>query len=95
MAAILWRNLADTEFGGAVLASSWIATAPPSRLQNPHTLRRWKGRNGAAESILVTWATPQTFDSIGLMKLAVTSRRHDARHVVWLPLGVSGCLAST
>ena len=72
MAAILYRNLADAEFGGAVTASSWIATAPPSRLQNPHTLRRYKGRNGAAESILVTWATPQTFDSIGLMKAAVT-----------------------
>jgi hypothetical protein len=70
MAAILWRNLADTEFGGSVTASSWIATSPPTRLQNPHTLRRWKGRNGAAESILVTWTTEQTFDSIGLMKLA-------------------------
>ena len=72
MAAILWRNLADTDFGGAVLASSWVATAPPSRLQNPHTLRRWKGRNGAAESILVTWATAQTFDTIAVEKLAVT-----------------------
>ena len=72
MAAILWRNLADTDFGGAVLASSWVATAPPSRLQNPHTLRRWKGRNGAVESILVTWATAQTFDTIAVEKLAVT-----------------------
>ena len=70
MAAILWRNLADTEFGGTVTASSWIADAPPSRLQNPHTLRRWKGRNGAAESILVTWDTAQTFDTIAVEKLA-------------------------
>lgn len=70
MAAILYRNLADVEFGGSVTASSWIADAPPSRLQNPHTLRRWKGRNGAAEYILATWATAQTFDTIAIEKLA-------------------------
>lgn len=70
MAAILWENLADS---GTVSASSGLASAPATMLQNQHTTRRWKGRNGAAESILLTWSTAQSFDTISLERCAVVS----------------------
>lgn len=66
-AAILWENLADS---GTVSASSGLASAPATSLQNEHTTRRWKGRNGASESILCTWADAQDFNSISLERCA-------------------------
>lgn len=66
--AILYQNLADD---GTVAASSWIAAAPPSVLQNAHVTRRWKGNNGAAEYISVTWPTAQSIDTIALFGCAV------------------------
>lgn len=66
--AILYQNLADD---GVVSASSWIAAAPPSVLQNTHVTRRWKGSNGAAEYILVTWSSAQSIDTIALFGCAV------------------------
>lgn len=68
MAAMMIRNLADE---GSISVSSSYASAPGSRLQNQHTTRRWKGRNGAAEFILVTWPTAQSLDYIGLERCAV------------------------
>jgi len=64
-AAILYRNLADE---GAVTASSWIAAAPPATLQDPHTTRRWKGRNGDAESITLSFSSAQLIDTVALIK---------------------------
>lgn len=69
-AAIMWENLADS---GTVSASSGLASAPASMLQNQHTTRRWKGRNGALESILLTWSEAQGFDTISLERCAVVS----------------------
>lgn len=66
--AVLYQNLADD---GEVTASSWIASAPPSTLQNVHVTRRWKGSNGAAESILITWPSAQSIDTIALFGCAV------------------------
>ncbi len=66
-AQILFRNLADD---GSVTASSWIASAPPARLQNHHTTRRWQGRNGDTESVLLTWDSAQSIDCVALFKCA-------------------------
>jgi hypothetical protein len=66
-AQIVYQNLADD---GAITASSWLASAPPSRLQNHHTTRRWQGRSGDTESILLTWSAAQTIDCIALFKCA-------------------------
>jgi hypothetical protein len=66
-ARVLWRNLADS---GTVTASSWIASAPPSTLQNVHRNRRWKGRNGPSEYILVDLGSAQSIDFIGLFGCA-------------------------
>jgi hypothetical protein len=66
-AAIVRTNLADA---AAVTASSWLTTALPSRLQNPHTLRRWQGTSGSSEWISATFSTNQSIDSIALLKCA-------------------------
>jgi hypothetical protein len=66
-ACIVYENLADD---GTITTSSNIAAAPPSFMQNAHTTRRWQGRNGASESILLTWSTAQSIDTIGLFKCA-------------------------
>ncbi len=65
--AILYENIADT---AVITASSWIAAAPPSTLQNPHVTRRWKGTSGATEYILASWSAPQSIDTIALLGLA-------------------------
>jgi hypothetical protein len=66
-AAIVYDNLADA---GTVTASSWIAAAPPTMLQNAHTTRRWQGRNGSTEYILLVFGAQQEIDTIGLFKCA-------------------------
>lgn len=65
--ALLSDNLADD---ATVTASSWIISAPPSRLQNAHTSRRWQGSSGATEYVLATWTTAQSIDVIELLKCA-------------------------
>lgn len=65
--AILYENLVDS---GIVTASSWIASAPPSTLQNKHVTRRWQGSNTASEYIVVNWSESQTIDTIGLFGAA-------------------------
>ena len=67
-AAVLYDNLADI---GTVTASSWIAAAPPATVQNAHVSRRWKGSNGSAEHLLLTWDSEQLVDTIALLGLAV------------------------
>jgi len=62
-AAILYDNLADA---ATVSASSWIASAPPTMLQNPHVRRRWKGRNGASEYILCDFGSEVSIDTVAL-----------------------------
>ena len=48
-------------------ASSWIAAAPPWMLQNHHVRRRWKGRNGFAEYILLDLGAANAIDVIALL----------------------------
>jgi hypothetical protein len=67
MAAIVYENLADA---AEVSASSWIAAAPPERLQNHHTTRRWKGRNGDTEFITAAFAAAQQVDFVALLRCA-------------------------
>jgi hypothetical protein len=66
-AAIVRDNLADA---ATVTASSWLISAPPTRLQNAHTERRWQGELGDTEFILATWSTAQSIDVIELLKCA-------------------------
>jgi hypothetical protein len=63
-ASILFENKADAV---SVTASSWIAAAPPSMLQNAHVSRRWKGRNGDTEFILTGLISG--FDTVALFGL--------------------------
>lgn len=63
-AAILYDNLADT---ATVTASSWVAAAPPATLQNEHVSRRWKGRLGASEYVLVDLGAATAIDTIALL----------------------------
>ena len=64
--AILYENMADPENGANVTASSWIAAAPPSLLQNVHVSRRWQGNNGGQEYVLCTWDSSASIDTVGL-----------------------------
>lgn len=66
-AAIIYDNLADA---GSVSASSWIAAAPPSNVQDPHVSRRWEGRGGASDSLILDLGALLTFDSIALLSCA-------------------------
>jgi hypothetical protein len=62
-AQILYRNLVDP---GTVTASSWVASAPPSILQDFHVSRRWEGRNGDTESITFDLGSAQSVDTVCL-----------------------------
>lgn len=70
-AAAVFINLSDL---GVVSASSWIASAPPILLQNRHVSRRYKGRLGDTEYVILDLLSPQEFDSIAL--LGCTSLRN-------------------
>ena len=65
-AAVLYDNLADA---AVVTASSWIASAPPALLKNAHVARRWCGRNGTNEYLLVDFGGLVTFDTIAAFGL--------------------------
>ena len=64
---MLSTNLADS---GIVTASSWLASAPPTRLQTHHTTRRWSGRIGDTEYILLVFDEPQAIDCVALFRCA-------------------------
>lgn len=66
-ARIVYRNLADE---GTVTASSAVTSAPASLLQNVHRNRRWSGRNGDTEWILLTWPVAQSLDVVSLFGCA-------------------------
>lgn len=63
-ANILYLNLADA---GTMSASSWIAAAPPIILQNQHVARRWRGRLGDTEWVLVDLLASQSIDTVALV----------------------------
>jgi hypothetical protein len=65
--ALLYENKADPAL---VTASSWAASAPPSRLQNHHVRRRWLGRNGDTEQIVVDFGAPTSIDTVSMHGLA-------------------------
>lgn len=49
-AAILYDNLIDA---ASITASSFAITTPPTRLQNPHIARVWRGIEGDSEYLIV------------------------------------------
>ena len=63
MAAIIYANLSDS---GTVTASSWIAAAPPSMVQNHHVSRRWKGQAGNAEWLLLDLGALTSIDTVAV-----------------------------
>src|SRR5262245_30302252 len=63
VAAIIHTNKADD---ATLSASSFIAAAPPSMLQNHHVSRRWKGRLGDTEWLLADLGSLQSIDTIAL-----------------------------
>lgn len=66
-AALLYENLADD---GTVSASSALSSAPATRLQNVHVRRRWKGRLGDSEWVLLDLGASTLVDTICLFGLA-------------------------
>lgn len=65
-AGVVYENLADD---GSITASSWIASAPPAMMQNPHISRRWKGRAGASEFIILDLLASASISSLALLGL--------------------------
>jgi hypothetical protein len=65
--ALLYENKADS---GTLTASSWIASAPPSVLQNHHVRRRWMGRDGDTEQLVLDFGALTSIDTIALFGLA-------------------------
>lgn len=66
-ANILYVNIADD---ATITASSAIASAPADTVQDPHVLRRWRGRLGDTEYLLADLGSSQSFDTIALLGLA-------------------------
>ena len=69
-AAIAYINLSDI---GTITASSSIALAPPATLQNPHVARKWRGRNGDTETLVIDLLSVQLVDTVLLRGLNLTA----------------------
>lgn len=69
-AAIAYANLAD---GGTVRASSAGQLTPPSRLQNPHVARKWRGDNNPSEYLTVDLGDVHDVDTVAVMGLTLNA----------------------
>jgi hypothetical protein len=69
-AAVAYINLSDL---GTVTASSSIALAPPATLQNPHVARKWRGRNGDTEVLVIDLLSVQPIDTVLLRGLNLSA----------------------
>jgi len=69
-AAIAYANLAD---GGIIRASSASQLTPPSRLQNPHVARKWRGDNNPSEYLTVDVGDVRDVDTVAVMGLTLTA----------------------
>lgn len=78
-ANVLYLNLADS---GTVDASSWIAASPPALLQDQHISRRWKGRSGDTEFIILDLGALSVIDTIGLFGCARTRLADDIQETM-------------
>lgn len=68
-AAIAYLNLADE---GIITASSSTSLSPPSILQNPHVVRKWRAV-GNNEALVVDLGSQHSIDTVALMGVNLTA----------------------
>ena len=72
-ACIAYVNLADTDDAVITASSSLPRTPVQSRLQNPHVARKWRGRLGTSEYIVIDLGSVVALDTVCLFGVSGVS----------------------
>lgn len=71
-AFIAYSNLADS---AALTATSSALLLPVSNIQVPHVARKWRGNDGAADSVILDYGSSVTMDTIAVVGITGTQIR--------------------